>query len=1503
MSNQAPSNWKTLIRPYKAYLRAIYPSPSDATPQLKQRYWSLKAKKSDFNWFGGKPMPRIRADMASAIERSLKPMTIADALSKRKSGDSMNAKVFIHTETPAKPHQLDKATVGLNGSPVIAQEFYINVPVNSSYDKSMFNKLMRITKGWAQDMSFNEEDWKERGMPQQHPVREFFDKYSDLRAWLTEKHVSYFSMEGSRTKLIWWVIPSKARAHLRPKKTSRAGPAYNHPSSNCAIEAIELAMMPIDAKQTKILTKLKTKFSQGVYPDDYEVIARQLNCHISITFAPSSDVAKRWVEAGHKSEQQVYASFGASNKKVIRIHHWANHATAMLQKPAHNYRFVTEYEMAQEVNDRYEQIYQTGENHITFRNSLDGVLETIQLRSDDGVDLDLGKTSSQSQLYDEFKKQIVAYSYNDPNRESYDQFCKHGIHFSIGGESQTDYDLDLKRAYSNYHKMPYYRGLPRDITYWVNNPTIDQIKANSGFVLTRFTDPIKNCEITAWLACCAIDLLNEHNLIHEIHQAAFAHATFELDTTKFIGDGIGKRVFHKILGLSTQIKSNKTYITSDPIEVFDHHVSQIRMPSCIEMNDDIGAVLCNDNINVALSNHVSIGISYNIEKERYSHVAATIQDVITTELWRKWLEIKQSNPNAVVITALVDGIRLRRDGFDYSTFNDDNGNWVSKPTDKYFTQPQCDWVDRPVTKAKIAADQLTRIDWPIQIKDEFVDMLSVSKDDELSFVDLAQEKYINSLQGFAGCGKSYSIRALLEQFNAVILTPTHSTREDMGTHSIRKYIDDEVLNTIPCKTYQSVIQRAGSIRDYQVIIIDEAGMLLAEHLNRIVEMAQRKLILLVGDPAQHKPILNSKMILEAKYLMYRDYIDSNDKLNDIYQNGSDWERNNMLSYLEYDSTFEEPERDENDSDEGHFDKVELLRAEYIEKQRKQTKKLRDILAATFDYTIARDIPAFDTYSKGRFLDVVKRADSSEDGKALVQLCADVRKNGINAILNHCNKYPECRIDTTYKKKHESIDAAKKRNDNNNKILVDDVDNNTIISFLNDDVDTFNDMFKETLYSMSDKTKTNALRAELREVLNNGISSQLAKDEAAIKLRYAFVDTDIRIIAKSTISIKGDHETYMVYNGTKGVMRNFKVLFDGCPLPVDLTQIVKPTRKTKRNPFRRHVLKVADVKPLYAITSYRAQGRTMSDGLIYVNCGYLTFEMLYVAVSRARRLSQLRFIYEDFEYDADGVQVAGPQYRTETINEYGLKSIDNELKLGFKVSNSSKLMVTENDRNLNNLSYDWLNFDWIAFIARVDAKYDAAVESYKIAYDAASDLVKHSMRAPVWIDFAKDALDTMMKQYFDLKSPKAAEPKAIEHKAVEPKAVEPKAIEPKAIEPKIGKPLDKFIDLFGLLDRNESAISASSGAHLLTRGKYYQMIDIMTNEGIDVVDQKATIIAMLEYNKSVFTYDNLNCEPFFTGERATFGRYTIEKWIKRLKNIYGSSIYDDIETWIDLYQSY
>jgi hypothetical protein len=1174
-----PKYYKRFIRPYKAFLQARYPAPDNLTNQQQATHWYHKAKATDFHWINGQPIPRRLAnDLKDSIQRKLIPMSVDKAVKLRESTDSMKLHFNLNVFEPYTDNVLTKT---------------ISVNIRTKYDDEMFKLIRTIDRKFMLNLEKTRKKFIALGRPRQHDYKKHISTLNTLREWLTDIKGINMNPDGiSGSDFDWWIDFSTATATLRPFGASRSGPAYNHPVANCALLVIKDAMSPITPKQEKIFEELQVKYQEGVIDTDYADIASKLKQRIKVTFAPSSEAAKVWLDQGKLTEDRLYAEFGKKTGKVIHVHHWANHATAMVQVPKHTYRYVDKKQMVLELESKYEQLYRTGEHSLTFRNKLNGEFETIQLKEVDGIQLELGKTSPQAQLYTHFKKQLVPYGYTDPNREQYDQFCKHGIHFSTGLESDSDLDFDLASAYSSYDTMPYYRGLPRDITYWVNNPTMEDIKSNSGFVLARFTDPIKEREITAWLACSAIDFLADNNLLHETFQAAFAHKTFNLDTSKYINPSkIHKRVFHKLLGLSSQIRSKKAFITADPIEAFDHNTAQISLPSYIN----------SETVDASLFNHVSINVITELTTDRYSHVAATIQDNITVEVWRKWLEVKSINPNAVLITSLIDGFRIQRKGFDKSTFNYDNGRWAQKPPKAFRTSEQSDWKDEEFTRAKIAANELTRIDWSIKVKELYEDMLDVKKPDCLSFLDLAKEGYINCLQGYAGCGKSYNIRKLLEQFNACILTPTHSTREDMESYSIRNHLDDETLNTIPCFTYQSVIQRAGFLKNYQVIIIDEAGMLLAEHLNRIVEVAQRKLILLVGDPAQHKPIFGTKMLLEAKSIIFREHIESMPDLKEMYDNGSDWERNNMLTHLLYSSTFVAPEKTESESDEEYFDRCEQLKTEHADKKRDETKELTTKLQSQFDITTDRDVAAFDTFECTKFLDVVKRADDSDDGRALVELCKDVRERGLTAIKEFVSKNPQ----------YKSDNAS---------------DSDAVISYRNSTVIQNNLEHEVQLYEQCNKEATDKQLESFNAKYEDTATTDLEKEELELKTRFALVDIDIPIIATGTFSRKIDGKSVKFYNGTRGTIRNFVVSLNGHEMPY--TEIVTPQRKTKTNPFKKPTLTVCPITMMHAITSHRAQGRTISDGTIFIDCDFVSNEMLYVAVSRARRLSQLRFAFSD-----------------------------------------------------------------------------------------------------------------------------------------------------------------------------------------------------------------------------------------------------------------------------------
>lgn len=1564
ISNSAPKNWKQLIKPYKAYLQAAYPAPTDKKirPQEKGRWWHLQAKKTDFNWFNGQPIPRIRADMATSIERMLKPMSYETAIKKATAGDSLSVKVHFHTERKASTGPFSP----LLESKVETRNIYVKLSIKTAEDKAMLRALMKITKSWVSEMKFEEDDWRESNHPPQHRVKSFYKTYADIHKWLVRKGCPpIIGGSGSSMAEIWWVIAKDSSAQIRPKKATRAGPAYNHPSSNCAIEAIKMAMAPIDAKQEKVFSTLQTKYSQGVWPDDYEVIARKLGRNIQITFAPSSEVAKKWIDSGLKMKNEVISSFGIKTKKTIHLHHWGNHATAMIQKPKHEYKYATPEEMTQATADRYEQIYQTGESSITFRNKLDGVFETLQLAELDGVKLELGKTTPQSQLFDEFKAQIVPFSYNDPNREAYDQFAKHGIHFSIGGECESDYDFDLKNAYSSYASLSSYRGLPRDITYWINNPTIDQVKANSGFVLTRFTDPIKNCEITAWVACCAIDVLHENGLVHEMTQAAFAHKSFDLDTSKFIDpENIGKRVFHKILGLSTMTQAKRRFITADAIETFDHNVAQLRLPECVDENA----------ISDAMTNHVSIGVKFDIEANRYSHVAATIQDCITAELWRKWIEVKASNPDARIISALVDGLRVSSSGIDKDTFNYDNGRWVAKPIRGCGTQPQCDWLGiRYAIRAKIASDNLIRADWAIGLNNEYKSMMSVGNP---SFAQLAEEGYIVSFQGFAGCGKSYRSRQLLEQCNAVILTPTHSTREDMESYSIRDYVNkdanaiteridelklkiaddswkhpselnsletelaqleqelaqiikDDELTNIPVKTYQSIIQRPNAVDDFQVIIIDECGMLLAEHLNRIVEMVGRKLIILVGDPAQHKPIYGEAMYLEAKYLVFKEHIESNDELREKYHEGSEWVRNNMLSKLAYDCTFEFKSKHcicDDDcicplptEDEELFDEMMAARDAHIAKMRSKVSDIASMLSQTFNFQTPREVAAFDIFYATETLEVVKRAEDSDEGRALIKFCEDVRNGGIDAIYRLCNENPEYHIDSTPFYPDEKEDAAKDRLAKND--IASDLNSANVIARCNSYVDGYNAEFAKKLLLVCDTEATEALQEELKQIIEDEKSSDNAKEMAELKLKYAYVDADIRVVARSTFSINGAK----VFNGTRGVMRNFMIDFDGVSIPLVEEHI--PRRKTPLNPFKRPVLRIADVSMIYSSTSYRVQGRTISDGLIYIDCNFYSSEMLYVAVSRARRIDQLRFIYpfkcdvveEMPEGSSDIIEFNGilvkrtpdaylPMFSGNSLDGYQV--IDtNSLKLGFKTIDAETIRVGSGGwykLEYSHLKLDWSDFDWESVIAIADDVYGKAMRAYEKIKDTDEDAkepirgsyLSKALAAGIkhhYPDYEKESIEWDNVAHCWVAKEEDEETEVAQDTMEDSEVVQDTMEDSEVAQDTIAEASDKFVDLFGMVDW--AAIGLRREAKYIGKGVYYQMIGIMTNENVDIPTQRATIKAMLEHNESIFAYDRLDAEKFFRGDRKPFTKFTIDVWLDKVER---KGRLDEVEMWMDVY---
>ncbi len=1205
INNSLPKNWKNQINQFKSELQEKYGASN----------WSRKAKAGDFVITNGvltsfrKPINN-RLETIESLKRS---MSIQEAESRMVEGDYLRVQLTVKFKSNDDDKRFND------------REIQVSLPLKTKLDISWIKKLIGMLD-------------KDSKIPK------------SMYRWLNDKFKKKWGADSADVG-DWYVPQQSIKAFLIKKNTPVAGPARRALVSNCAIEVIAHSMGAVDTTMANKLDKLRRDFhGPGVWPDDYPKIAKFLGCNIKVTFAPSNDVAKQWMEKSNLPFE-VCQSFGCSKRKTISVHHWNGHATAMSNIPVKRSVFVTETEMVEAMMTRFDSIHQIGDNHTTFRSDIDGSLEMLQYSECDGVQLTLGVTSPQMQLFNAFASQISPFGYKNPNIAAYDSFVKHGIHWSNGNESRNDIDFDLTCAYSSYMNLTMYRGLPQDITWWVNNPTIDQVQIQIGFVLTTFTDPIKGIVITQWLACPAVVFLSTLGLVIEMKQAAFAQRTFHLNTSEFIQPGvIGKRVFHKIVGLSTLTTSNRSFISNDFIGLSKHYTSKMQLPQ--QLAENYPKLL------EMSQNYSVVTVTYPSTDDRVSHVAATIQDYVTCEVWRKWVEVKSFNPRAQIVTCLVDGFRVNREGMYLDTFEYDEGRWTRKECKFPNKHEQCDWLDE-APLAIVATNNLMVIDFPIQIKPEYKTLVSSAYDGHLSFNQLAEEGWVHSIQGYAGSGKTTESVKIPEQSHVLVVTPTHSTREDMSKRTIRNYLTDESLQTIPCRTFQSVIQRPGLLSEYSVILVDEAGMLLASDLNRLAHIAGRKVIILVGDPAQHKPIKISKMYLEAKYLVFENYIKANDKLAAALER-DDWERNQMIQKLAYDCDFVEPEF----SDEIDADVLKRMREEHIKTNRHRVSRQCDILSVTFDYTLDRDVDAFDTYTGGKFLDVVRRVDESPDGKALAEFSKNVRENHIQAVFDLCDKHPEHHV--------YPHDAC----------ITNDI-TNTVIAYRNKDVDSYNSSFRETLLSLSNVDKSIALQTELTEIIENG--TEIESEAAAEKMLYAYVDVDIAIVARKTMRYVCNDEVVTVYNGSRGVIRNFIIYWDGhkdYPMPFISVSKSKKTNEDK--------LKVANINPLYGITSYRVQGRTITDGLIYIDCKYYTPEMIYVAVSRATKLSQIRFVFDRCD-----------MFDTSSNGSTQLVSSPDGFSLGFIPSRGCTLLCKNDPIKIDNLRHDWNGFDWFSIINAID----------------------------------------------------------------------------------------------------------------------------------------------------------------------------------------------------------
>lgn len=1305
-----PKTWKRLIAQYKPYLMALYPVPKNISARSAASWWNKKARKDDFTWNGLVPSPKIiRPDIKSAIEQQTTRIPITTAVKQFVPNESKSLVVMRATiyrgsisEDPEdikhnqkiakilKSHDYDR----INKIKQTELDKF-TISIRSDEDLAMLRRLLKLNISWYRKYYAALDSWRNVNTPlgdfeaqtfaikyrttrkEKHPYMIMNEELDTIYNWLkdisaNEINLRYRGSDGGDDII---VFPEVSYATIRGDNFIRAGPAYNSSGENCVIAAIRQALGESSNDCDDMLNYLAKKYQHGVWATDYNNIAQKLKIRLSVSYSPDSALARMYSEENDYKQLPPVEYYGSIKHRKIDLHHWNSHATAMLKYNTKEYHYVSEDEMKQLLRDHYEDIHTTSEYSITLRSRTDGVLDVYQLREADGIQLNLGKPTPQSTLFNDFIKQFAAYPYNDPNRCAYDTFCTHGIHYSNGHELPDDIDIDLKCAYSNYYKFPQYKGLPRDITYWVRNPTLDDVRSNIGNVLATFIEPLTDCSCCMWITTeMACWLINNGYLEEDgMAQGAFAHCTFDLDLSKFIdldpidpeNPAINKRVFHRIIGLSTRLVHRKRYITSDPIELGDKPSgTAMYLPTFIDKND----------FATELSGKHTVMVNTPSTYDRYLHVAATIHGLVVVQLWEKNKLIMAKNPNAKLASALVDGLRYNRKGIeDMSCFED--SLWVQKPIKAHSTKIQFDWIEHECVDAVILADKLIRVDCPIRPIAKYSEFLDVKTCDTLSMNDLISEGYIHSIHGLAGTGKSYHIRELLEQFNAIILTPTHATREEMGEYSIREYIqdyEDKSLNTIPVKTYQSVIQRQTMLNDYNVIIVDEAGMLQTEHANRIVEIAQRKLILFVGDPAQHSPVACSPHRLMAKQLNFFEYINSNESIATKIANESEWIRHQQLSNLHYDCTFDASKYDTlSMTAEEKYNHIEKLRAQFIETEKLHTSIIETGIAYAFgNIDTPYTTPFFDTYCPSLFLTDIKRVDDSEDGRALAQLCNDVRSIGVKAINDFCAKNPQYLItDNTL------IESLR-------------TDDTVSIAFRNADIDSHNNDV------LSNNTIDPVIVAELKAIITDTSSTDIEREAARIKLDYAYPDIDIPITARETFSYGSD----TIYNGTIGFVRNFVMKFGDIEIPI--CEIRTPTKRTRHNPFKRATLFHPKIQCMYSITSYRSQGRTLTNDTIIVDCTVYNPQMLYVAISRAKRLSQLKFYLGDKQRQLKLSKVEMVKIATENI------------KTSIPVSDSKCIFVEKGmDHEGSRLYADYTTFNWCSIFDKLHNQYNQKVQKF------------------------------------------------------------------------------------------------------------------------------------------------------------------------------------------------
>lgn len=357
------------------------------------------------------------------------------------------------------------------------------------------------------------------------------------------------------------VIINKIHLYTAPKlEHTLIGPAYRSIyGKNCVISALEQQLK-------KSFPELHELYSDGVFQDDYESIAKALKIQIRLNIG---------------NEKKVFNAQG--KYKMIDLIYLNNHVVA---KYGGDFDATTEetviqhntLDLAQILSGRVDQITEIIESGsdlvciklITQSDNLMTYIESHQL-THQKFDKKLVEIQGISiTAVSEFKHLVIRANNLRPitwGMNDAQHFARHGI--KVVNMFENGKTIDLKGAYTNYMQWPCYEGIPFDITFWINGdqtPSERECILNNylGFGLVsnwrnHFTDAIE-CR-WAFIPHIKARIAKGQNLIIERWALSFAKGDLDLSMFK----DMPKRLWHQVLGSMSRTHIRSTGATTDPV--------------------------------------------------------------------------------------------------------------------------------------------------------------------------------------------------------------------------------------------------------------------------------------------------------------------------------------------------------------------------------------------------------------------------------------------------------------------------------------------------------------------------------------------------------------------------------------------------------------------------------------------------------------------------------------------------------------------------------------------------------------------------------------------------------------------------------------------------------------------------------------------------------------------------------------------------------------------------